>query len=127
MDSALENRPPLIRVLVVDESPALRDTLRSFLEHAGYEVLAVGNAEDTLKALSQDSFDVLAMDPSVSEGSGEEILQYLGISLKKPPGKIILLSSGDSFGEDQNLRYLVTASLKKPLQLGELLRIIREP
>lgn len=51
-----------VRVLVVDDVRAVRETVASILSHDGAEVTAVGSAEEALDALQGERPDVLLSD-----------------------------------------------------------------
>jgi two-component system nitrogen regulation response regulator NtrX len=50
------------RVLVVDDEPAIRESLSGVLQDEGYDVETVGDGESCLTALSRRSFDVVLLD-----------------------------------------------------------------
>lgn len=80
-----------VNILVVDDEPVIRDSLREILEAEGYFVDCVENGETALEALKQRSYDLMFLDIRLPGMSGIEVLQYGGqIS---PDTKIILLTA----------------------------------
>jgi two-component system nitrogen regulation response regulator NtrX len=51
-----------VRVLVVDDEPAIRESLSGVLEDEGYEVETVADGESCLGMLEESSFDVVLLD-----------------------------------------------------------------
>ena len=50
------------RILYVEDDDDIRDTMTMLLEHEGYVVTSVQNAEDALRDLARDHFDLLLTD-----------------------------------------------------------------
>ncbi len=80
-----------VNILVVDDEPAIRDSLRDILEAEGYFVDCVENGEDALEALKQKTYDLMLLDIRMPGISGIEVLQYA--SQISPDTKIILLTA----------------------------------
>jgi CheY-like chemotaxis protein len=55
------------RFLVVDDDPALRGQLRTYLERKGHRVEAVGNGREALIRLDQAVYDAVLLDYMTSE------------------------------------------------------------
>jgi CheY-like chemotaxis protein len=65
------------RILVVDDEIDTRVTLRAILEQSGAEVVAVGSAEDALRALADGRPDVLLSDLAMPGADGYELMQQI--------------------------------------------------
>src|SRR5882672_2561126 len=85
---------PMGLVLIVDDEPAIRRSVRRILEYAGYEVLESGNGVDALCLLERTTPDVLITDLHMPDCDGFELTRSLRKSGRRQP-KIILLS-GDA-------------------------------
>ena len=68
--------PPQIRVLVVDDEPALRTMLEILLSREGYGVVTAPAYSVALEAISQapQPFPVILSDLVMPEGSGLDVL-----------------------------------------------------
>ena len=66
----MDQQPPSIHVLVVDDSSAIREVLTQILEWQGAKVTAVGTAEHALDLLEQLRPDVLLSDLEMPEKDG---------------------------------------------------------
>ena len=69
---------PLIRILLVDDEPALLDIARIFIERdPDLKVTTVPSAFDALKILSEDGFDVIISDYEMPAMDGIEFLKKI--------------------------------------------------
>ena len=67
----------VIRVLVVDDEPTIREVLTDFLVLEGFEVLCVQSGEEALRILDQERFDVALFDMKMPGMSGLDVLEQL--------------------------------------------------
>ena len=69
-------RPPEPRILLVDDEPALRQTLTILLKRQGYDVIACAGQREALSAIrsSPRPFPVILTDLSMPDGSGLDVL-----------------------------------------------------
>lgn len=59
-----------LRVLVVDDDPAVRDTVQAFLESRGCEVVAADDGVEGLEAVSHGEFDAVISDVRMPRRDG---------------------------------------------------------
>jgi two-component system, chemotaxis family, chemotaxis protein CheY len=86
------------RVLVVDDSPAMRGFIRRVLDLSGFEVsevLEAGNGLDALAILESRPVDVVLTDINMPRMNGEELVRKLSADedLRDVP---VLVVSGDA-------------------------------
>lgn len=62
------------RILVVDDEPMLRASLRRLLERAGYQVTTAGSGAEALAALAQAPVEMVISDLNMPGQSGLELL-----------------------------------------------------
>ncbi|KAA0690207.1 response regulator [Neorhizobium sp. P12A] len=70
---SIEASPHVEKVLVVDDEPLIRYATVDALEHAGFEVLEAGNADEALVVLRASEVDVVFTDvnmPGSTDGLG---------------------------------------------------------
>ena len=86
------------QVLVVDDEMLVRRTLSLFLMRAGFEAVAVDNAAQAMKLLSEDgrAFDLLVTDQSMPGLSGCELIKEAGLMRPAMP---VLLVTGYNMAE----------------------------
>ena len=112
-----------LRVLLVEDDGALRQTLREALQTEGHQVLAAASLADGLAQAAHAQPDLVLLDLGLPDGDGAALLARLRQSSSTPvivisarqgeAGKIALLDAG---ADD----YLV-----KPFAVGELLARMR--
>jgi len=71
------NSPDTIRVLVVDDDPAVSTLLERLLTHEGYAVHLAADAPSTLAAVASHNPDVVLLDVMLPGGNGFTICQHL--------------------------------------------------
>ncbi len=102
-----------MRVLLVEDDTDIRDNTRDMLECLGYEVIAVGSAEEALARLALD-IQVLVTDQQLPGIQGSDLVQ---LAKTRFPHLRVLIASG--FGSVARLADV--NSLPKPYTL-EMLR-----
>jgi DNA-binding response OmpR family regulator len=123
--SVLGTRRGALRVLVVDDDPAIRELLAEILKDGGYEVAVACDGLEAEEALKSGHFDLVITDLVMPNAEGLETIQ--GIRGSYPGLKVIALSGafGGSF-----LRVAAmlgaNATLQKPVGPDELLDAVRK-
>jgi two-component system KDP operon response regulator KdpE len=111
------------RVLIVEDDPALRNTIRSTLERSGYEVRTAGDGAAGARELQTGAHDVVLLDIGLPFFDGWKILD--GLEGKRVPSVIVISARG---GEQDKVRALDMGAddyLAKPFGADELLARIR--
>jgi CheY-like chemotaxis protein len=114
------------RILVAEDDPSLRDTIRRALEGNGYDVSIVPDGEAACRAASIARYDVVLLDVSMPQLSGVAALERICRTL--PAARFILSSGHGGDGVSGNLaasnvRY---QWLPKPYATDTLLRFVRQ-
>ncbi len=113
-----------LRVLVVDDEPAIRRFLRTSLSAQNYEVTDAENAESALEAMKRNSFDVLVLDLGLPDKDGFDVIR--DVREKGSTLPIIVLSSrADEAGKVKALDLGADDYVTKPFGVDELLARIR--
>jgi DNA-binding NtrC family response regulator len=116
--------PPLLTVLLVDDDPDWRHTLKTGLEREGLRVVAIGRAEWLRSAIDLHQPDVLILDVHLPGASGLDLLHTIG--LRWPHlFTIVTTAFGGSSVEDVARRLGASAYLDKPFRVSALLEEIR--
>jgi DNA-binding response OmpR family regulator len=117
---------PNTRVLVIDDSRDIRDTLRWLLEAEGYVVSVAANGLEGLRLQRKEPADIVLTDIFMPEQDGIETLWKFREEFPSVP--IIVMSGG---GAARGTDYVVVArelgakkTLRKPLDPQELLDIV---
>jgi len=80
-----------IRILVVDDELSMREFLSILLEREGYAVTAAGSAEEALRMMESDPFDLVLSDVNMPGLSGMELLAR--IKEKSPETAVLILTA----------------------------------
>jgi PAS domain S-box-containing protein len=112
------------RIIVVEDETGAREGLVDLLTMLGYEVAAVGSAEEARRLPVESAFDLLLSDLVLPDVSGAELAR--GFLERWPRLKVILMSG---YTEDEVVRRGVGAGtlrfLQKPFDMRTLAREIR--
>ncbi|MFQ6029201.1 MAG: response regulator transcription factor, partial [Dehalococcoidia bacterium] len=81
------------RVLLADDDPTAQRLEQLLLEGEGYEVIAVENGDDALKALEEDQPDIVLLDIGMPKLDGFTICQRIR-SISQVP--IVIVTGRDS-------------------------------
>ena len=113
-------------VLIVDDDDETRRMLADLLEMSGYEVAVASDGTEAITILSASHFDAVVLDIMMPTLGGQWVIDYLGA--RRPGEKCILLTTGgppsslETLGQHESVR----ATLRKPLPVPELLRLVAE-
>jgi two-component system response regulator PilR (NtrC family) len=88
--------PPAIKLLVVDDEPALREMLEILLTRAGYRVVCAPGYEVAIEAIEQSPhpFPVVLTDLSMPDGSGLDVLT--AAKQRCPSSEVIVFTAHNS-------------------------------
>jgi DNA-binding response OmpR family regulator len=116
----------MAHILVVDDEPLLRRTLRTILERAGHVVDEAGDGNQALRAFAAERPDLVITDIVMPDREGiETIAQLRG---ENPGVPIIAMSGGGSAGSTLFLELArqlgATRTLNKPIRQAELLAAV---
>jgi two-component system KDP operon response regulator KdpE len=113
-----------LRVLVIDDEPAIRRFLRTSLGAQGYSMLESENGETGLAMLQRNAIDVLVLDLGLPGIGGLEVLRRLRASGSSVP-VIVLSSRTDETGKVAALDMGADDYVTKPFGMDELLARLR--
>jgi len=66
------------KILVVDDEPALRETMRAILQQNGFEVALAANVSEALRLIGAERFDALISDLNIGEpGDGFTVVSAM--------------------------------------------------
>ena len=116
----MPDRLPL-RILYVEDSPELRETIGILMEGDDRELVTCGSAEEALALCEASHFDLVVTDVSLPGISGTELARRL---LQRDPLRWIALCSGYHFGDAIHALGVNVTSLQKPFDIEELEELV---
>ena len=114
-------------ILVVEDDPDLRDSLRQLLQDEGHEVNVASNGKAAIDKVAGESFrpDLVLADYNLPGGmTGPQMAATLREKLPDVP--VLILTGGVSTGTLQNVNQGGFIQLNKPVKPSELMRLIQE-
>jgi chemotaxis protein histidine kinase CheA/CheY-like chemotaxis protein len=116
-----------VRVLLVDDSLVTREMERRLLDDAGFDVAAVGDADEALARLAEQTFDCLVTDVEMPGMDGFALTAHLRGMERYAHLPIIVVSTRDR--PEDRLRGLKVGAdaylTKQSLDAGELVDLLR--
>lgn len=113
------------RILVVDDEPAIRDTMRMILEYDGYECFVAGSGPEGLGIVERDKPDLVFLDIKMPGIDGLEVLSRLrGINEALPV--VIISAHGSASTALEAGRLGAFRFIEKPLSKDYVLDAVRE-
>jgi len=113
----------LTRILIVEDDPALRNSIRSTLERNGYEVQSAGDGAAGARELQTGRFEIVLLDIGLPFVDGWEILG--GLEGRRMPSVIVISARGEEHDKVRALDLGADDYLAKPFGADELLARIR--
>ena len=110
-------------ILLVEDDRPLRETIRSAVVAAGYDVSAVADGIEAAKALRGKKFDVVLLDIGLPFVDGWSVLRTL--EGKRLPSVIVISARGDEQDKVRALDLGADDYLAKPFGADELLARVR--
>jgi two-component system response regulator MprA len=111
-------------ILVVDDEPAVRESLGRALRLEGYDVALAADGEAALEVLAGTACDTLVLDVSMPRVDGLELCRMLRKAGDRTP--VLMLTARDTVGDRvAGLDAGADDYLAKPFALAELLARVR--
>jgi two-component system nitrogen regulation response regulator NtrX len=113
------------RILVADDEPAIRDTMRMILEYDGHDVLTAASGQEALAAVERESPDLVFLDIKMPGMDGLEVLGRIrGVNETLPV--VIISAHGTASAALEAGRLGAFRFIEKPLSKDYVLDAIRE-
>jgi two-component system KDP operon response regulator KdpE len=113
-----------LKVLVVDDEPAIRRFLRTSLTAQGYQVTEAENGAAALDNLRRNTTDILVLDLGLPDITGFDIIERLRGQGSTVP-IVVLSSRSDETGKVTALDLGADDYITKPFGIDELLARVR--
>ncbi len=112
------------KVLLVEDEALVRDMVRTFLERAGYAVVALSTAEEAIDGAHVDDTDLLLTDVMLRGKTGVDLAKALRV--RRPGLKVVYMSG--NVADDTARESVVSPDarfLAKPFTRTMLLEAVR--
>ncbi len=113
------------RILVVDDEPAIRDTMRMILEYEGHDVLLAGSGQEGLTIVERETPDLVFLDIKMPGLDGLEALSRMRATNDALP-VVIVSAHGTASTALEAGRLGAFRFIEKPLSKDYVLDAVRE-
>jgi DNA-binding response OmpR family regulator len=111
------------KVLLVDDNPQIRQSLRKVLREEGYEVELAADGREGLEKFHAGRFDMMLLDISLPDMSGWDVF---GTATAVNPFVPVIIITGRNEQYDLVLLSGAGALIEKPLDVPKLLQIMAD-
>ena len=111
------------RILLIDDEPDITDTLRAYLEQAGYGVMTVHDGASALSAFRRDKPDLVVLDLGLPEVDGLDVARAIRRDSNAPI--IILTARVDETDRVVGLELGADDYVSKPFSPRELVARVK--
>ncbi len=113
-----------IRILIIEDEPAMVAGLRDNFEYEGYEVISAGDGEAGLERVMADEPNLVVLDVMMPRMSGLEVCKR--IKAKRPSVPIIMLTArGQEIDKVVGLELGADDYVTKPFSIRELMARVK--
>lgn len=113
-----------VSILIVDDESGIRESLGALLREEGFEVAAVGSAEECLAALDERHYDVVLLDVWLPKMDGLEALERLQ-TLDEPPMVVMISGHGNIETAVRATKLGAFDFVEKPLSIEKISLVLR--
>ena len=114
----------MLKILIVDDEAAIRESLQGIFEDEGHSASAVDSGEACVEAVRSEAFDVILLDIWLPGMDGLETLQKLR-DLESPPEVIIVSGHGTIETAVRATKLGAFDFLEKPLSIEKTLILVK--
>lgn len=114
----------MIRILIVDDEPSMREGLADNLIFEGYKTVLAANGVEALEKLSADTFDLVVLDVMMPGLSGFDVCKQIRQDGNQVP-VILLTAKGEEIDKVLGLELGADDYITKPFSLRELIARIK--
>ena len=112
------------RVLIVEDDPTTRESLRRVLAGEGCEIDVAVDGEKAVGFLACNRYDAILLDVALPKMSGTDVMEYIASTTPEVLSSIIVVT-GLEVAEIRKLFPSVCETLAKPVMPSRLLASIR--
>lgn len=116
------------RILVVEDSSAMRAYVRAALEDAGVvrELMEASSGFEALRVLPRESFDLAIVDINMPDVNGLELIRFMrGSDTHRATPLLVISSEASERDRERGLSLGANAYLAKPFTADALVEAVR--
>ena len=113
-----------VRVLIVDDEPAICKALKIALERAGYEAIAAQSGDSALTVLSLEPIDVLLLDLRIPDTRGDVVFELAAATHPHLRHQTLFMTGDISDRAYKLIQSCKCPSIRKPFELRELIAAV---
>ena len=115
-----------IKILIVDDHPAIRKTMVDVLTEEGFETDLAKDGSDALSKCLNQSYDFVLIDVQMPEMNGVEVLRELKVKMTSLPKFIFFSAYSLPELKEEAIELGCLAFLEKPIELKEIISLIKD-
>lgn len=113
------------KILIIDDEPALVSSIMDILQSEKYQVISALNGKDGLELFHKEIPGLVILDIKMPAMNGIEVLQEICLSASDPFAVIMMSGFGDDESIEKCFKLGISAFLKKPFHMCELLGLVK--
>lgn len=117
----------MARILVIDDDPQIRTSIRRVLEREGHEVLEAEDGRQAIALVGRQTCDLVITDINMPEMDGIEVI--MALAENRPGLPVIAVSGGGKLPKELLLSSAgvlgAVTTLGKPFDIAELVAAVR--
>lgn len=119
-----QSQQAMLRILVVDDDPGVRNLLHDFLVRFGHSVTICSSGGDAIAAASMRPFDLMFVDVVMPGMNGSQVIRELH-RVQSDAVLVMITGHMDSTLVDDGLQGGAFLCLAKPVELAQLTEFVR--
>ncbi len=121
--SKARHRPTPKKIVVVDDEESIRRTLIDSLAALGYQALGVADGSQALKAIENESFDLMISDIRMPELNGIELLN--AVRQKFPNLPVVIITAYPlAYPEERAMLEGAAGYISKPFRINQIDKLL---
>ena len=114
-----------VRVLIVDDEPAICKALKVALERAGYEAIPAQSGDSALTVMSLEHIDVLLLDLRIPDTRGDVVFELAAATHPHLRTQTLFMTGDLSERAQKLIASCKCPMLRKPFELREMIAAVR--
>ena len=118
-------RAPMKHILIIDDDASVRDVLREIVSSFGYEPHPVNSAKEAVSMLSRRKIDLIFLDISMPEITGDQLLDFIRKKGFQTP--VVVISAHVDEDVEKRMRAAgINGILTKPFEVADVIDQMEE-